>query len=1005
MQSKFNWTNDDPVGYQLWKKLYQEKIQNNNMYQMAVQKMCRVNCKHTIRVDLVQEKHLVQGKMDKHTGKRKMGGTSVTSFWQKLKWVKMFPAFGFKCTLMHLVNLADPKWMSIKCEKLWLGNLMCMVQNNRNPMHEPKAQSPDLHRQKSCFMKKTSCYGFIWSSAREGKRMIAKEKHGPVSVQFDSLRYIFDAIDVSFPPIFTQDFSYFTTYKRYLNAYIFENHKVKNNSIEAFYIKKINSPSFSTKSGNIFECSKGVFISHVLLCDGKQDCTVDESDEMGCKCNSNGYYHSKCKYIISTNEKGVCSIFYHFLSNGNCKLYWISSNKMLSFQNQTFPCKNGHRIPKSMQNDLVSDCGPKAEDEMHLHYLSHYKEIYKCHEMSQIPCRKHHSKCYSIWDICIYKLDKFGLLSPCRTGEHLHNCTFFECNMQFKCSGFYCIPWGYVCDGKWDCPGGLDESNIYSCGSKRKCKNMFKCQKSDICIHVGDICNGISDCPFSDDEHLCLLQDAVCPSNCECLDLTLGCFGVYVNENIDLIIHISPYIAVFIENCSMVFTYKMLQKLGQINILSAKRNNLLSICSFIPTMAISFLYDIGFNSISTIDENCFNNGTKIVEIRLNNNHITYLHPLAFEHLYSLQCLNLSNNNLLELQHIIFTFTSLRLLLIQNNKFINVYPSILYDFRLELLVTNDFAICCTFQKSVLCTIRIQWFKLCSNLFHKTVIKVVSYVCFSLVFITNCFYIFVDTILNKIKCRKSVTFVFTIKSMCFSNFLYSGYLFIMILSDFFYGKTFPQNQQMWQEGPFCATAFAMSFIYSFMSPILLCYLSMLRFLVIFYPLNFSIKKINVGLKPILFTNLSIILLAMGLTVVVWNFSPNVALVLCSPFVDPANASISIKLTAWALATLQQASCIFISVIYLLIISQIRKRDKSMEDVKVKSQLTFPIIFQMVGLVSSGLVSWISSSIILIVTLTRNSYPIELIYWLHIVIMPTNAIIVPFIFLVTTIRQWKF
>ena len=211
-------------------------------------------------------------------------------------------------------------------------------------------------------------------------------------------------------------------------------------------------------------------------------------------------------------------------------------------------------------------------------------------------------------------------------------------------------------------------------------------------------------------------------------------------------------------------------------------------------------------------------------------------------------------------------------------------------------------------------------------------------------------------------------------------------------------------MWQEGPFSATTFALSLIYSFMSSLLLSYLSMLRFLVIVYPLKFSVKTMNVGLKPILFVSLSIILQAIFLTVVVWPFSGNVSLVLCSPFIDPANTSISIKLTAWVLLTLQQISCIFISVIYLLILSQIRKRDKTMEMVKIKSQLTFPLILQMICLVFSSRASWISRSTILILTLTRKPSPIELIYWLHIIIMPINAITVPVIFLTTTARQWR-
>ena len=147
--------------------------------------------------------------------------------------------------------------------------------------------------QESCFVKNNSCYEFLLCSVDEGKRMMIKQKKRPLNLQIENFRYIFDAINALFPPIFSQDFSYFATYKRYFNIYIFENHKVKNNSIEAFYIKETNSSLFTTNSGNIFECSGKVFIFHVLLCDGKQDCPHGASDEIGCKCSSSEFYHSK----------------------------------------------------------------------------------------------------------------------------------------------------------------------------------------------------------------------------------------------------------------------------------------------------------------------------------------------------------------------------------------------------------------------------------------------------------------------------------------------------------------------------------------------------------------------------------------------------------------------------------------------------------------------------------------------------------------------------------------
>ena len=91
-----------------------------------------------------------------------------------------------------------------------------------------------------------------------------------------------------------------------------------------------------------------------------------------------------------------------------------------------------------------------------------------------------HPKCYEISEICNYKLDSMNHLHPCRNGEHLQNCRMFECNMMYKCPRYHCIPWYYICDGKWDCPGGYDESTIQNCGSDRLCANLFKCKNSEM---------------------------------------------------------------------------------------------------------------------------------------------------------------------------------------------------------------------------------------------------------------------------------------------------------------------------------------------------------------------------------------------------------------------------------------------------------------------------------------------------------------------------------------------
>ena len=81
-----------------------------------------------------------------------------------------------------------------------------------------------------------------------------------------------------------------------------------------------------------------------------------------------------------------------------------------------------------------------------------------------MQCRKGHSKCFNISDIYRYRLDSKNNLISCRTGGHIQNCE------EFNCSSSYCIPWSYVCNGKWDCPHGDDEN----C-EKERCVRMISC--------------------------------------------------------------------------------------------------------------------------------------------------------------------------------------------------------------------------------------------------------------------------------------------------------------------------------------------------------------------------------------------------------------------------------------------------------------------------------------------------------------------------------------------------
>ena len=375
-----------------------------------------------------------------------------------------------------------------------------------------------------------------------------------------SFRMGFRALADIFPPIFSTDLRHMFTYKRYWNTYSFqfnEQYSVK----EGIYICEKDQFEY-IKGDHLFRCSLGNFISYIYVCDGYKDCPGDVvSDEVGCNCNTTLNYTNQCKFIKTSLQSEECSDFYFKGHNGLCYLYdftFVSGKRSNTLMNRT---ANNY----SMENIVE---------------MTHGRIRYKPNLSCQ-PTNVSNNSFYKVSDICSYKINEQGHILPCNRGEHLQNCQLFECNMMFKCPNFYCIPWSYICDGKWDCPSGYDEFDQHQC-ENRTCINMFKCKMSSTCVHSGDMCNGFADCPHGDDEYSCLLKCVTCPTVCQCLGFAIRCFDTHISELTMPVCF--PYIFVKMLNCRL-FPERHLQKPSQnITFLSITSTNLQYICPLVSLM-------------------------------------------------------------------------------------------------------------------------------------------------------------------------------------------------------------------------------------------------------------------------------------------------------------------------------------------------------------------------------------------------------------------------------------
>ena len=91
--------------------------------------------------------------------------------------------------------------------------------------------------------------------------------------------------------------------------------------------------------------------------------------------------------------------------------------------------------------------------------------------------------------------------------------------MYFRCPSIdLYLSYELRCNGVYDCPGREDEDDC----DNYKCLGFYRCRGSKVCLHPADVCdeNSVAQCPLGDDELLC---DFTCPDNCTCYGLAVYC--------------------------------------------------------------------------------------------------------------------------------------------------------------------------------------------------------------------------------------------------------------------------------------------------------------------------------------------------------------------------------------------------------------------------------------------------------------------------------------------------
>ena len=899
---------------------------------------------------------------------------------------------------MFLMNLAYPEWITIDCKKFFYMDIVCLTKDRGDSTTKGSGISL-LHQcsERYEILKNNSCFNFVYFDGG-----IISERGSPKN--FGSLvklktvkqfQFIILAVD-NFPNLLHVDKGRIITIShiRYQNIINFYSYRFKLEETRGYLIKRTDTEQIMniTSFGNLFICQNREIVSRTSLCDGIFDCGINDTrDEEDCICKSlDESKFKKCKYIHSLNGN-TCHTSFLFSGYQNAKcpyLHLLQKSEKLSKINYTFQCQDKKHISISFKDDLVPDCRQTAGDEFHLLNIYQKGNIYSCQQLGQIPCRRGHSKCFHISDICIYKLDIYNQLFPCRTGEHIQNCEEFECNKKYKCPGYYCIPFSYICNGKWDCPYGSDEYSDM-CRRNRQCPNMFHCKQSQICIHTEDMCDYHSDCPLGDDEEYCSVSKLVCPDYCLCHNIALQCNNISGNQA--MFLWARPYIGLWISNANIT-SLDFLKWFSNATYLYIDNNKLHFICGVLTDHQRIKILDLHANNISVLLTLCFFNISFVTSINLSKNKIYIIYQNAFFKLPNLKVLNLAKNILNNLEKSVLNYPiSLN---VDQNPFLMLEISTFRDAKVQTIETEDYHICCIVSAAVMCRAMKPWYVSCSKLLPNLSMRVLVIIVSTTILFLN-----LVSILFQFRLQIPMSFKLIILSVNISDVLCCCYLYILLIADYAYDNYFVTKEVQWRSSISCLIVFTVALMFTVMSALCLLFISFFRTILVIFPLNVAIrnKYFIARTLGILFTMGSIISILIGLIYkkIYYSFPTS----LCLPFIDPTHSVKLLQAVTVFVTTFQIISSLFICANYVILLTKLKSSQRQQEKSSKKSLKS--VISQLVVVTVSNLLCWLPSDIIYLSSLFISEYSIDLVIWTTIVVSPINSIINPIVFIVTSAR----
>ncbi len=315
----------------------------------------------------------------------------------------------------------------------------------------------------------------------------------------------------------------------------------------------------------------------------------------------------------------------------------------------------------------------------------------------------------------------------------------------------------------------------------------------------------------------------------------------------------------------------------------------------------------------------------------------------------------------------------------------------------------FAACCQRMPGVLC--------LCHGFKHVTTycnsaLKLSFYILSNVIFLCNLLSGVLQVALVKAKLQTNLSNGILVGFLNVTDVVLSLPLFMLWVTDLVFGDSFFLSEYLWRRSEVCHMILGLFVLFTLLSPASLSIFSYQRLQIVRNPIETEYKR-----TPFLVKRLSTIVAFVTIlsTTLTCLTLVNVHLVdsplptsLCSPFVDPIGSLIAINVLLGLTIVWQFMCTVFISWNFYELIVSIHLSKQSTEHITSRKASNVILVVQVILISLSNILCWIPSASVFVASSVMETYPIEMILWTTILVVPINSVLNPVTFCFLSIRK---